>query len=55
VPDSKTKVAFGEENSLIIISYEGKYYKVTFDPVNGGECKLGKDYPINILDSSKNK
>lgn len=39
VIDNKTKVAFGPEpNSLIVISYEGKYYKANFDPVNGGEC-----------------
>jgi len=39
VLDSKTKVAFGkDENSLYIIGYDGNFYTVTFDPVNGGEC-----------------
>lgn len=42
--DNKTKVAFAnQENTLIIISYDGRYFKVIFDPILGGECKLIED------------
>lgn len=45
----KTKVAFGsEENTLIIISYDGKYTKVKFDPINGGECTLIENRILNL-------
>lgn len=48
VVDNKTKVCFGTEpNTIIVISYEGKYYKASFDPVNGGECT--KDFEDKIL------
>lgn len=48
VVDNKTKVAFGPEpNSIIVIAYEGNYYKANFDPVNGGECI--KEYEDRIL------
>ena len=47
VQDSKTKVAFGaEENTLIIISYDGNYYKITFDPINGGDCQKQEEKRI---------
>jgi hypothetical protein len=47
VMDSKTKVAFGpEDNTLIIISYEGNYYQCSFDPINGGECNLQHHFRI---------
>ncbi len=37
--DNHTKIAFGtEENTLVAVSYEGNYYHVEFDPINGGDC-----------------
>jgi len=39
VPDSKTICAFGQDNSLIVISTEGNYYLAELDVKNGGECK----------------
>ena len=29
---------FAPDNSIIIITYDGKYYQVVYDPVNGEEC-----------------
>ena len=44
IPDKKTKIAFCPEqpNCIVIVSYEGNYYKVDFDPVKGGETKETK-------------
>lgn len=28
-----------DECAIIVISYEGNYYKAKFDPVKGGECE----------------
>lgn len=41
IPDKKTKIAFSSEenNTVVIITSNGNYYKVSFDPVKGGECK----------------
>ncbi len=39
--DCKTRVAFGPEpNTIIILSYDGNYYMLEFDPnsKNGSEC-----------------
>ena len=39
VNDRKTRVTFGQEsNSLYIAGFDGNFYIVNFDPVNGGEC-----------------
>ena len=39
VLEGKTKVAFGKEDkSLYIIGYDGTFYSVFYDDVNGGEC-----------------
>ena len=29
---------FGPDNSILVVTFEGKYYQAVFDPVNGGEC-----------------
>ena len=34
---NKSICAFGPDNTIIIISYDGKYYQVGFDPVNNSE------------------
>jgi WD40 repeat protein len=39
VADARTIVAFGhDKNTVIIVSAEGSFYRVTFDPEKGGEC-----------------
>lgn len=49
VPSTRNIVAFGaESNTVIVISYSGRYYKAIFDPVEGGECKLIEEF--NILE-----
>lgn len=41
IPDRKSKIAFSSEenNTVVIITLNGNYYKVSFDPIKGGECK----------------
>ena len=39
VNSHKSICSFGPENSVIIITDDGKYYQVTFDPKTGGDCK----------------
>jgi len=41
IPYRKAAVAFGPagKNQVIVITYEGKYYRIEFDPKTGGECK----------------
>lgn len=29
---------FGPDNSILVVTFEGKYYQAVFDPINGGEC-----------------
>eukprot|EP00826_Nyctotherus_ovalis_P054447 TRINITY_DN7129_c0_g4_i2.p2 TRINITY_DN7129_c0_g4~~TRINITY_DN7129_c0_g4_i2.p2 ORF type:complete len:342 (-),score=82.04 TRINITY_DN7129_c0_g4_i2:125-1150(-) len=40
-PHRKAVVAFGEPGKyqVIIVTYEGKYYRIGFDPKAGGECR----------------
>jgi len=39
--DVKTVVAFGsDENSIVVVSADGMFYKATFDSEKGGECKI---------------
>lgn len=51
INDTRAKVAFGLEDTIIAITHEGNYYKATFDPVNGGECKI--EERAKILDEPK--
>ena len=38
INDTKAICSFGPDNSIIVISSEGKYYQAEYDPKNGGEC-----------------
>ena len=44
--DSKYKriyslLGFGNDNTFVILTMDGKYYKAAYDPKNGGEsCKI---------------
>lgn len=41
--ESQCLVAFGAEaNSIIAVCADGSYFKYTFDPIKGGECKAEK-------------
>lgn len=39
VQDEYSLLGFGNENTINIITMNGKYYKAAFDPKNGGECQ----------------
>ena len=39
VNSNKTICTFGKDNTIIVVSNDGKYYKASFDPKVGGECK----------------
>ncbi len=41
IPDKKSKIAFSTEdnNTVVIITLNGNYYKAAFDPIKGGEYK----------------
>ena len=34
---SKSICTFGPDNSIFVVSYDGKYYQVGFDPINNSE------------------
>ena len=34
----KTVASFGPDNTIFMATYDGKYYQVSFDPINGGDC-----------------
>ena len=40
VNGTKSICTFSKENSIIVVSNDGKYYHARFDPKAGGECKL---------------
>ena len=40
ITDQRSICCFGADNTIIIVSTEGKYYKATFDVKNGGDCKI---------------
>eukprot|EP00002_Diphylleia_rotans_P005515 TRINITY_DN1466_c0_g1_i4.p1 TRINITY_DN1466_c0_g1~~TRINITY_DN1466_c0_g1_i4.p1 ORF type:complete len:363 (-),score=77.44 TRINITY_DN1466_c0_g1_i4:567-1655(-) len=42
-PKTRSISAFGQEkNTLIVVCADGSYYKCSFDPAKGGECKQEK-------------
>ena len=47
-------VAFGaKRNSLVIVGTNGTFYKCSFDPVNGGDCKQDS-YCMFVRDQAAN-
>ena len=38
INSNKSIAIFGPDNSIIVVTYDGKYYQASFDPINGGEC-----------------
>ena len=39
---------FGPDNTIIVVTTEGKYYKAQFDVKNGGDCKIIKEEDLII-------
>ncbi len=40
ITDNKSICCFGADNTVIVVSTEGKYYKAQIDIEKGGECKI---------------
>ena len=38
IPSSKAIVAFGPDNTILVITAQGKYLQANFDTKNGGNC-----------------
>ncbi|KAF3794382.1 Autophagy-related protein 18c [Nymphaea thermarum] len=52
--DTRFLVAFGAQNSVIVVGMDGSFYRCTFDPVNGGEM-LQQEYFRFLKSDSKHK
>ena len=46
VNGTKTICTFGPDNTIIIVSNDGKYYQASYDPNKGGECKKIQEHNI---------
>ena len=40
INDQRSICSFGKDNTIIIVSTDGKYYKAKIDIEKGGECKI---------------
>ena len=40
ITDNRSICCFGSENTIIVVSTQGKYYKAQIDVQKGGECKI---------------
>ena len=49
----KTKISFLNEDNIIVISSDGKYYIGEFNSNKGGECSTS--FEINFLQIDNNK
>lgn len=45
-PDAKSICSFGTDSTINIVTYDGKFYSATFDPVKGGDCIKKDDNQI---------
>ena len=50
VPDEYSLLGFGIDNTITVITMEGKYYKAAYDPRNGGDCKkfVDKNFLVDL-------
>ena len=39
ITEENSLVGFGSDNTITVITMDGKYYKAAYDPRNGGECQ----------------
>lgn len=46
IPHIRSICAFGPDNSIIVISSDGKYYQAKFEPKTGGECQKLQEQDI---------
>lgn len=53
LPDKKPICIFNEYNNLIVLTYDCKFYEISFDKSKGGECKVEKEVTIKIDSSQK--
>ena len=47
IDNQKSICAFGEDNTIIAITSEGKYYQATIDLKKGGDCVITKEASLN--------
>jgi hypothetical protein len=45
-PDSRSVCSFGPDNSINIVTYDGKFYSAVYDPVKGGDCTKKETHSI---------
>ena len=38
IQEENSLIGFGNDNTFVVITMDGKYYKVAYDPKRGGEC-----------------
>ena len=38
IQENNSLLAFGNDNTFVVIDKNGKYYKVAYDPIKGGDC-----------------
>lgn len=38
IQEENSLIGFGNDNTFVVITMDGKYYKATYDPKRGGEC-----------------
>lgn len=48
IPDLNSICIFGIENTIFVITFEGKYYHATFDSLLGGNCTKSHEYHLNL-------
>ena len=50
IPDQHSLLGFGTDNTITVITMEGKYYKAAYDPRNGGDCKkfVDKNFLVDL-------
>lgn len=39
IQEEYSLLGFGNDNTFVVITLDGKYYKVAYDPKNGGDCQ----------------
>ena len=46
ITDQRSICCFGADNTIIVVSTEGKYYKAQIDMEKGGDCKIIEEEPL---------
>ena len=45
--DAKSICSFGPENTINIVTYDGKFITAEYDPVKGGDCQKKGSHSIS--------